>query len=70
MELSEALEAADDIKIEPVQKLHSYPTFNQRFWQWNELDKRAKRLTHKASLNKPKTVYSQIRKQLGHLPTN
>ena len=70
MELSEALKSADDIKIDPVQKLHSYPTFDQRFWQWYELHKRTKRWTHKASLNKPKTAYSHIKKQLGHLPIN
>ena len=43
MELSQALKATDDIKIDPVQKLHSYPTFYQRSWQWYELNERATR---------------------------
>ena len=31
MELSEALKTADEIKIDPVQQLHRYPTFEECF---------------------------------------
>ena len=34
MELSEALKTADDIKIDPVKQLHSYPTFDVCFHNW------------------------------------
>ena len=47
MELSEALKATDDIKIDPVQKLHSYPTFANYFSKWCDLNIKAMRWTHK-----------------------
>ena len=43
MERSEALKAADDIRIDTVQKLHSYPTFDQCFSKWYDLNIKAMR---------------------------
>ena len=64
MALVEALQNANEVKIYTVNQLHSYPSFDQRFWQWYELHKKARRWTHKASLNKPKAAYSHVKKSL------
>ena len=70
MELSEALKTADNITIDPVQRLHSYPTFDACFAKWYELNIKAMRWTHKDSLKRPQVAYAHIKAKLGHLPIN
>ena len=56
MELSEALKAADDIRIDPAQKWHSYPTFDECFSNWCDLNIKAMRWTEKDSLKRPQVA--------------
>lgn len=70
MELSKALKAADDIKIDPAQKLHSYPTFDECFSKLYDLNIKAMRWTHKNSQKRPQVAYTHIKAKLGHLPIN
>ena len=70
MELSEALKTADEIKIDPVQQLHRYPTFEECFQKWYDLNIKAIRWTHKDSLKRPQVAYAHVKAQLGHLPIN
>ena len=68
MELSNAVKTVDHIKIDPVVQLHSYPSFDKRFYEWYELNKGLNRWTHKDSIKRPITCYEHIKKQIGHLP--
>jgi len=68
LELSTAVKTVDQIKIDPVVEMHSYPSFEKCFYQWYEINKGANRWTHKSSLNRPITCYEHIKKQIGHLP--
>ena len=70
MELSEALKTADNIKIDPVKQLHSYPTFDACFHNWYDLNIKAIRWTHKDSIKRPKAAYAHVKAKLGHLPIN
>ena len=68
MELNDALNDADKIKIDPVVQLHSYPTFDERFNEWYQLNLKANRWSHKDSKKKAPTCYAHIKKQIGHVP--
>ena len=68
MELSTAVKTVDQIKIDPVVELHSYPSFEKCFYQWYELNNGLNRWTHKDSIKRPITCYGHIKKQIGHLP--
>jgi len=70
MELSEALKAADDIKLDPVQKMHSNPTFDEYYSKWYDLKIKEMRWTHKDSLKRPQVAYTHIKAKLGHIPVN
>lgn len=68
MELNDALNDADRINIDPVVQLHSYPTFDERFNEWYQLNLKANRWSHKDSKKKAPTCYAHIKKQIGHVP--
>lgn len=53
-----------------MQKLHSYPTFDECFSKWYDLNIKAMRWTHKDSLKRPKVAYTHIKTKLSHLPVN
>ena len=67
MELNEALKNADKIKIDPVVQLHSYPTFDERFDEWYQLNLKANRWSHKDSKKRAPTCYAHIKKQIGRV---
>ena len=68
LDIANAINTVDQIKIDPVVQLHSYPSFDKRFHEWYEMNKGLNRWTHKDSLKRPITCYEHIKKQIGHFP--
>ena len=70
-ELSSALQDRDVAAVEPTQRLHRYPTFDECYWEWFNRHCKALRWTNqKAKVKTSSTYENHVKKHIGHVPIN
>ena len=71
LELSSALQDRDVTAVEPTQRLHRYPTFDECYWEWFNRHSKALRWTNqKAKMKTSSTYVNHVKKHIGHVPIN